>query len=95
VAERGADLSDHRTRQLTVDMVQQADRIYAMGSSHMRDVLALVASAEPKTRLLRAGQTIEDPIGGTEDDYRRTRDEIAGAVEPLIKDAGNEDLPGQ
>jgi protein-tyrosine phosphatase len=60
----GADLSRHRSRLLTVELIHQADMIYAMGRSHAAAVTALVPSAADKVLKLDPGGDIEDPIGG-------------------------------
>jgi L-threonylcarbamoyladenylate synthase len=64
VRELGGDLSGHRSRQLTVDLINQADAIYAMGKSHLRLITALVPGAAAKAQLLSADGDIDDPIGG-------------------------------
>jgi L-threonylcarbamoyladenylate synthase len=60
----GADLSRHRSRPLTIDLINQADVIYAMGRGHSRAVAALVPSAGGKVQTLDPANDIEDPIGG-------------------------------
>jgi protein-tyrosine phosphatase len=64
VKEFGADLSKHRSRPLSVELVHQADAIYTMGRAHAAAVTALVPSAADKTFLLDPAGDIDDPIGG-------------------------------
>jgi L-threonylcarbamoyladenylate synthase len=60
----GADLSRHRSRPLSVELIHQADVIYVMGRGHAAAVTALVPSAADKTMTLDPAGDIEDPIGG-------------------------------
>src|SRR3954452_9567197 len=60
----GADLSHHRSRPLTVELIHQADMIFTMGRSHAAAVQALVPSATDKVDTLDPAGDIDDPIGG-------------------------------
>jgi len=64
VRELGADLSRHRSRPLSVELIHAADHIFTMGRSHAAAVTALVPSARDKTTPLNPEADIEDPIGG-------------------------------
>lgn len=64
VRELGADLSGHRSRPLSVELIHQADHIFTMGRSHQQAVQALVPAAREKTTTLNPAGDIEDPIGG-------------------------------
>jgi protein-tyrosine phosphatase len=77
----GMDLSRHRSRPLTVELIHQADVIYAMGAGHVRAVTALVPSAADKTFPLDPDQDIEDPIGGDVDLYV----DVAKLLQTLIE----------
>lgn len=79
LAELGLDLSAHRARLLTPDMVSQADTILAMERRHLQRVLELDPSAAPRARTL-AESDIADPFGGSLQVYRRARDEIRQAI---------------
>ena len=67
VRELGADLSHHRSRPLTVELIHQADMIFTMGRSHAMAVAALVPSATEKVATLDPAGDIDDPIGGDVD----------------------------
>jgi len=90
LAEAGVDISRHRARMLTREMVDEADLVVAMTDEHRAEVLDLAPGSFEKVMVLgeldsaRKSFDIADPIGGDEDDYRRTRDEIAGFVARLI-----------
>ena len=59
----GADLTRHRSRPLTVELIHQADLIYTMGRSHAAAVISLVPSARDKVFTLDPDGEIDDPIG--------------------------------
>ena len=59
----GGDLSRHRSRPLSVELIHQADVIFAMGKSHARAITSLVPSSGEKVSTLDADGDIEDPIG--------------------------------
>lgn len=80
VKDMGADLSKHRSRLLTVELIHQSDAIITMGRSHLQAIAALVPSAGDKTRMLDPDGDIEDPIGGDDSLYR----ELAAKMETLI-----------
>ncbi len=71
--QEGIDLSGHRARRLTDDMIRQADLILAMDQHHVEEVLRQVPDAKPKLHLLKpfglanpheAGDlNVPDPIG--------------------------------
>ena len=64
VRQHGADLSKHRSRPLTVELIHQADHVFTMSRSHAAAVMALVPSAAGKTQTLDPSGDIDDPIGG-------------------------------
>lgn len=88
--EIGIDISRHRARLLTGEMVESATLVVAMARRHREEILRLVPGSESKVivfgdlDLKRKSPDIEDPIGGDEAVYRRTRDEIADLVFLLI-----------
>ena len=84
--ERGIDLSAHRSRPLTVELIHQADVIYAMGRGHMGAIISLVPSAAEKTKPLDPKGDIDDPIGGDLGLYQA----LAGTMEKLIEERLNE-----
>jgi protein-tyrosine phosphatase len=89
VKELGGDLSKHRSRPLSVELIHQADVIYTMGRSHSAVVSALVPSAADKTHTLDPEQDVEDPIGGDESLYRELAHHLRGLIEKRL-----ESLPG-
>jgi protein-tyrosine phosphatase len=82
----GGDLSRHRSRQLTVELIHQADMIFAMSRGHARAVSTMVPSAADKVQTLDPVQDIEDPIGSDAAVYN----ELAGQLFTLIDARLNE-----
>jgi len=79
--ERKLDLSTHRARQLSPEIVEHASIILTMGPHHLERVAALGGAT--KGHLLtdfaersHAGRAITDPFGGGLDIYRATADEL-------------------
>jgi protein-tyrosine phosphatase len=68
-ARRGIDLSGHVSKGLTADMVHQADVIFTMTRSHRTCVLDLVPSAQERVFLLLGERDVQDPVGGSEEEY--------------------------
>jgi protein-tyrosine phosphatase len=64
VKAHGGDLTKHRSRPLSVELIHQADVVFTMSRSHAAAVTALVPSAVEKTMTLDPGGDIDDPIGG-------------------------------
>ena len=85
----GVDLSRHRSRPLTVELVHQADVIFTMSRAHAAAVMALVPSALDKTLTLDPGGDIEDPIGGDLSLYQ----ELAGQMQILLEKRLEEKVP--
>ena len=79
--ERKLDVNSHRSRQLTREIVGQADLILAMGPHHVERIEALGGTG--KTHLItdyaersEVGRAIADPFGGGLELYRSTVDEL-------------------
>ena len=71
MAQRGFDVSHHRSTALTSDMVTEADEILVMTGSHRQSVVDMVPSAEQRVRLVLGDRDLDDPIGGSQQDYER------------------------
>ena len=98
--EQGLDLSGHRARLLTRDLVGQADLVLTMARHHRARVDEL--GGEGHVFVLgeyggREGDAAEvsDPFGGDLEVYRSTCAElatlVAAAVDRIVKDAGRGD----
>lgn len=84
VKNLGADLSRHRSRLLTVELIHQADMIFTMGKAHARHVAALVPSASEKTVTLDPQGDIDDPIGGEPALYQQLAGELKNLIEKRL-----------
>ncbi|HWE01996.1 MAG TPA: Sua5/YciO/YrdC/YwlC family protein [Tepidisphaeraceae bacterium] len=81
VREFGCDLSHHRSRPLSVDLIHQADMIFTMSRNHASAVTALVPASADKVSTLDPDSDIEDPIGGSAALYQA----VAGQLRELIE----------
>jgi L-threonylcarbamoyladenylate synthase len=86
VKEIGADLSKHRSRPLSVELIHQADVIFAMSRSHLQAVMALVPSASDKAFTLDPSGDVEDPIGGDKSLYNELAASLQGLIEKRLKE---------
>ena len=92
MVERGVDISQHRARLLTKDMVEEADLILVMEEAHRRFVEKFFPSARGKVFLLKAygapeedeEMEVEDPIGGDLEIYRSCCEEIEGEIRRIL-----------
>jgi len=84
VKELGADLSHHRSRPLTVELIHQADIIYTMSRSHTHQVISLVPSSTVKVSTLDPTGDIEDPIGSDVQTYQLLAGQLLKLVEKRL-----------
>ncbi|HEY7120311.1 MAG TPA: Sua5/YciO/YrdC/YwlC family protein [Tepidisphaeraceae bacterium] len=82
----GADLTKHRSRILTVELIHQADMIFTMGKAHARAVTSLVPSASEKVATLDPQGDIEDPIGGDSALYHQLAGELRTLIERRLQE---------
>ena len=71
MAKRGVDLSNHVSRPLTPELIQQADHVFVMTQQHLEEVLAMGPWAEGKTSLLLNSEDVDDPVGLSDEEYDR------------------------
>jgi len=88
--EKQIDLSPHRSRPLSQDLVQRASLILVMTRHHYVDVLRMFPEADGRVFLMTAfssagaGADVPDPIGQSLDVYRWTREQLASASTDVI-----------
>jgi protein-tyrosine-phosphatase len=75
--EHGLDLSAHRARQLTTDLVAKADLVLGMSPHHVERAEALGGAGKSQLLGTFAGRPaataqVEDPFGGDLAEYRST-----------------------
>lgn len=87
--ERQLDLGAHSARQVTAELVREADLIFTMGGHHLERVLAL--GGEGKSHILTTfnnpsgdSSGVADPFGGDLDAYRATYEELAREIRRLF-----------
>jgi protein-tyrosine-phosphatase len=87
--EHGLDLSEHRARLLTRDIVKGADLILTMSGHHLARVAEL--GGDDKVHLLGAyasrepGRTeVSDPFGSDLDSYRTTFEELQELISGVV-----------
>jgi Protein-tyrosine-phosphatase len=87
--ERGLDLSEHRSRLLTPEIVRESDLILAMSPSHV----ARVKEIDPKANVHllagyvsgNEGYAVQDPFGGDLAAYRDAFDDISRELSGLLE----------
>jgi tRNA threonylcarbamoyl adenosine modification protein (Sua5/YciO/YrdC/YwlC family) len=80
----GADITRHRSKELTTELINSADLVFCMTSSQVSQASRLVPSAAGKIRRLDEQCDIADPIGGGGDDYTKTAGRIMRALKRLL-----------
>ena len=88
---RGADCSDHRSRPLTPELLEEIDLAVAMSASHMEAIQNLDSAVPARlaTDFLpaedpRHGSPVPDPFGGTEADYEEVADLLEACVAAIL-----------
>lgn len=84
--ELGIDLTSHRSRPLTVELIHQADKIYTMSRNHAMAVLSLVPSVGPKVDTLDPHGDIDDPIGSEIGVYKNLAGQLRTLIERRVAD---------
>ncbi len=97
--EKSVDISRHRSRRLTGEMIGQADLILVLSQEHLEHVGRVHPAAAGKVYLLKsfpfkegasngAGKpgvfSIKDPIGGDLEDYRSGFSEIEKEIKRIL-----------
>ena len=82
----GVDLSRHRSRPLSVELIHQADHIFTMSRAHAAAVTALVPAAADKTSTLDPNGDIDDPIGGDIALYQVLAKQLSELIEKRVLD---------
>jgi tRNA threonylcarbamoyl adenosine modification protein (Sua5/YciO/YrdC/YwlC family) len=80
----GADISSHRSRELTTELITDADMVFCMTASQVDQAGRLAPAAAEKIRRLDDRGDIADPIGGGSGDYSRIAERIMRALKGLL-----------
>tara|TARA_R110000782_G_scaffold19140_4_gene52219 strand:- start:8042 stop:9169 length:1128 start_codon:yes stop_codon:yes gene_type:complete len=79
---RGIDAQDHRSRPLTLALIEEAEVIYTMTPSHAEAVMQAAPDAAYKVFPLGEAEVVVDPIGHPQKVY----DQTAEQIERLLRD---------
>lgn len=87
--ELGIDLTSHSSRQVTDELIEEADLVLTMTNSHKQQLLAFKPKAADKIFTLAEyasedSGNVADPFGGDLDDYIQCRDEIISHIQKLL-----------
>jgi protein-tyrosine-phosphatase len=97
--QKGVDLFRHRSRELTGDMIKEANLILVLAQEHLDYIGRMAPNAVSKTFLLKAfargtsasnrdGEegvmSVKDPIGGSLEDYQRSFSEIEAEIKRIL-----------
>jgi len=83
---RGIDITEHRGRGLSLELIHPSDYIYTMGRQHLETVRMLAPSDASKATTLHPSEEIADPLGGSLEDYERAADKITEALKLRINE---------
>ncbi|MFQ5590365.1 MAG: L-threonylcarbamoyladenylate synthase [Phycisphaerae bacterium] len=86
MAERGLDISDHVSRALAVEHIQQADHIYAMTHVHRDRILDMLPTCAERVVLLLGDEDVRDPVGGSESDYEHCAQLIEKGIQARLQE---------
>ena len=96
--ERGLDLSKHRSRSLTRELVAESDLILGMSDQHVESAVEL--GGEGKTFLLddfatsgRSSKWVTDPFGQDLTAYRDSADDLERQVSQAVERVAARGLP--
>jgi protein-tyrosine phosphatase len=85
LAERGMDLTGHRSRLLTPALLRESDLVLVMEEAHRRSLFHLAPQHLGKVYLLTemSGKhaDVADPYGGPVEGYERTADELERLID--------------
>ena len=90
LSEHGIDALAHRATAVDRELVESAHMVMGMTRAHVDAIIRLVPTADVKTFLLTdfcpSGDLdeIDDPFGGSLDDYRRCFDDIQSCFDGVI-----------
>jgi L-threonylcarbamoyladenylate synthase len=85
----GGSLQEHRSRRLTLNLVRQADCIFAMTAEHLEALLEALPDAQDHAFLIDPnGADVPDPIGTDYQNYRKTAQMIEQMIDERLKQMG-------
>jgi protein-tyrosine phosphatase len=85
-AAKGIDLTAHRNKGLSKELIEESDYIFAMEPIHQQRIIALSQEASDKCFLLARDRGITDPIGHPQELYNKCADMIETTVKERISE---------
>jgi len=88
--QEGIDIADtHRASPVSADLLEEADIILTMGTSHKEALMAKFKSVNGRVYTLKeyaygVKGDIDDPFGGNLDIYNKTKEDIKEALREII-----------
>jgi L-threonylcarbamoyladenylate synthase len=83
---RGLDISGHRSKPLTPELIERADHVFVMTRAHHDAVIRAAPSAADRASLLLADEELADPFGGSQEQYEHCAQAIEKAMAERIKE---------
>jgi len=85
-AAKGIDINAHKSRALSLQLIEESDFIFAMEQIHYQRVTTLCPGAEKKCMLLAENQDIADPIGQPQEFFNNCAELIETAVRKKVNE---------
>ncbi len=85
-AAKGIDLSVHRNKGLSKELIEECDFIFAMEQTHKDSIIDISHEAEDKCFLLAGDKGINDPIGHPQEFFNSCADVIEASVKERISE---------
>lgn len=82
----GIDISSHRSRLLTLDLIDRAELIYTMTASHAQGVMTMAPNSVHKVFPLDPTEGVPDPIGQDEPVYAQTAQRLRSMIERRLEE---------
>lgn len=82
--EEDLDVSTHKGKVITPDLLRKSDLIFVMERVHKDIILSKIAGIDSRIRLLKENEDVPDPIGKPLEEYRRVRNIIKDQVEDIF-----------
>ena len=82
--EMGCQEPPHRSRSVTPELLQSADRVYTLSASHYQMLASAAPDITPRLQMLADGG-VPDPVGGDLETYRHCAQEIEQRVLRLLE----------
>jgi protein-tyrosine-phosphatase len=85
-ASKGIDLSAHRNKGISEELIDETDYIFAMEPVHKERIITINPKAVNKCFLLAGNKGIADPVGQPQEVFNRCADMIEDAVKERISE---------